>query len=92
MYGQEAAARLRVRHPAIFGEITVARTPQQHAVRSTLGAEIVGRIDLIHSMVRRTVEANADELENAVTQFSRWMDDRAIVRGSRCRAGSACPT
>jgi D-arabinose 5-phosphate isomerase GutQ len=94
VYGQEATRRLRQVHPEVFGGITVAKTPADSRSGSTLGAEIVGRVNLTHTMVRRTVEANTAELENAVAQFSRWMDDRAIVRvlgAGRARLAAAIP-
>jgi D-arabinose 5-phosphate isomerase GutQ len=94
MYGRQAAGRLRRSHPELFGQIPAITAEVRSAKRSTLGADIIARIDLIHDTVRKTVEANPSEVETAVGQFSRWMDDRAIVRvlgAGRARLAAAIP-
>ncbi len=94
VYGNESAELLRRTHRALFEGIAVPKVPAVENVELELHRQIERRLDLIHFQIKATVAANQFAIEAAVEQFSRWMDERAIVRvlgAGRARLAAAIP-
>jgi D-arabinose 5-phosphate isomerase GutQ len=96
---QVAAAleQLKTIHPAIFSELPICRFPRmapQTEKAHTIINLLQERLQLIHDLVVKTALSHENEIQQAINQLARWMEEGAIVRvlgAGRARLAAAIP-